>query len=341
MNVASTRPSPKTLKVRVDTIGGPRRVWLEIKGMVFIYHRSWWAVSASEYFPVEWLTVSRHLRFDGRYLALGLLVAMLTVFLVVAPAALVHSWRPEVMPHLTPLFLLIAFVGLVLCMVWCSAFFRRRPTVRITIHTQPRPGRIEFWYRPRSQPAIDSLIRRLETLPKQVEDMTLYPVHMSQTRYRLRPFRAVLTKVIFYTFVAYWVIRVATLFTGQRAVLAWLLLLPAAYYLGRYAIEGLLHLREPRVFREALKAYYRGRLAEAEDLLRPLVNEQPEFGGARILLLRTFLEQQKFDEAFRECGQLRAFNSEAADAIAHDIWAIKRLYDRMDIVPDSPAPPRG
>ncbi|MCC6491211.1 MAG: hypothetical protein IT364_27225 [Candidatus Hydrogenedentes bacterium] len=312
----------------IRQVGGPRRASLELRGTVLVYHQHGWAGSASVYIPIEWVSVSSRYRNNMNYL-------VCLSLLLLALVSLLSGLLLEVTSGESPsLLTLLAFaVPAALCCgvsVLCLfRFLKRHRTTVLAVDTGHTGMRVEFWHTPAEDPKLDALLDRLSSLRERIEDVTQYPIHTSHTWYRMRPFRAVLLKGLTYSLVLYIPVSLIADYL-DRHVLLLFLLLPPAFYGGHYALMALRNLGNPKSVRAAVRSYNKGEVGQADSFLRDTLAAHPDHAESLLLSVYVNVEQQQFDRAFAQCRKLAAFDRDHADDLVKEIWAIKRMHDRMD-----------
>ncbi len=280
------------------------------------------------FIPIEWVSLAHGRRRDVGLLAVGL--AMLSV------AALLLSPYFALIGHPTrsigwPLLILCGASATLACVAlfWLIAFLKPRPTTILSVSTDAEDHRVEFWHKPGARANVDTLVERIENLRGRIEDLTAFPVHTSHTWYRLRPLRAVLTKAILICVCLYAPVSFASAHY-QQPWLELFLLAPPLYYLARYGIDFLWTLREPKEFRAAVRWYNRGEPARANALLNSVLLEHPSHIDALMLGTYASIELGDFPRAFEHCRALAKTDPELADDFVREVWAIKRMHDRMN-----------
>ncbi|GMW02277.1 MAG: hypothetical protein AMXMBFR84_34130 [Candidatus Hydrogenedentota bacterium] len=321
-------------KVPIRRLSGPRKAWLELKGTVLIYHETGWMGSASVFIPIEWVSVSRRLRYHSQWLLGG--VVCLAVFLTSGTLASIaveaeHSFRWIAYALGAPT--AVSLAGFVAC---CIAFLRRRPTTLLSVDSEPQNMQIEFWHDPVSDQRLTALLAKLKTIHDRIDDVAPYPIQTSHTWYRLRPLRAVLAKGLLLSAVLYFPVTILAQYYGWP-LLNLFVVLPPLFHLGRYGFEWLVSFEQPRGFRRAVKLYDQGSYAEADRVLKDCARNEPENHDVMLLWMYVCLELRNFDKAFEICRGLAKVDEEAAEAFTTEIWSMKRMYDRMEINPDKPS----
>ena len=330
-NMAKSSPH----KVQIEQIGGPRHTWLELKGTVLVYHASTWAASFCAYIPVEWISVSHGSRMPGLRLlrsgalsATALAASLLFFALAFRPSA-IHTVPTALEPVLQVAATLMA-APLLIAAVWfgssaMTALRQRRPTTVLQVDESDMA--IEFWRRDGGAD-LDKFVEDLGALQASVEDTASYPARVGHARRHVRPIRAVALKVLVTTLILYIPCKVMAAHLGMPLLMLFLAL-PAAVYFGRAGLDWLFMRREHPDFREAARHFHRAEFAEAEARLEALLRDEPRHEHGLLMYTQVLIMVEKFDEAFSACQQLHPVNPEAADAILEDLWALKRMHDRM------------
>ena len=316
------------IEVDIKQLGGPHRASLELRGTVLVYHQRGWAGSASVFIPIEWVTVSSRSRSNVNYLVCLLLALLALASLLSALALELTGGRDP-----APLVLAVLAVPSAVCCgvaaLCLYRFLQRHRTTLLTVETEPPGLRIEFWHTPLQNPRLDTLLERLGNLRAHIEDVTPYPIQTSHTWYRLRPLRAVLLKGVLYSLVLYIPVSLIADYLDMHSLLLFLLL-PPAFYGGHYALTALRNLGNPKSFRAAVRSYNKGEVNLADSYLRDTLATHPDHAESLLLSVYVNVEQRQFDRAFALCRKLAAFDQDHADDLTKEVWAIKRMHDRME-----------
>ncbi len=310
----------------IRPVGGPRHASLELRGTVLVFHQRGWAGSASVFIPVEWITVSSRHRYNNNFLFGVLLSGMILVSL--CSAMLFEATKGS----------LLTAVGIGVPALLCAGvvsyclfrFLRRDRTTVLTVETDPRSTQIEFWHLPTKTPELDRLLVRLGTVRARIEEVAPYPIQTSHSWYRLRPLRAVLAKGVLFSAILYVPV---SLIAGYMEMphLVFFLLLPPAFYGAQYGLMVVRSLGSPKSFRAAVRSYNRGEVGRADSLLSDTLAAYPNHPESLMLSVYVHVEQRQFDRAFDQCRKLAAVDQHHADDLVKEVWAIKRMYDRMEL----------
>ena len=318
------------LKATIRPVGSLGEATLEIRGTVLVYHQSGWAGSATVFIPIEWVSISETMRRDSRRLVRAVFFLLLVAVLLGVMDTALHVLPVDVLPWvLTALgapALFFTFVGA----FWLATWGRRRPATLLWVNSEPRPQHIEFWRDGRPDHNLEPLIARLTELSMRIRDFTSFPLQTSHTWYRLRPMRAILMKGVVVSLLLYAPVALLSEYIKQPLLMLFLLAPPGAY-VARYVVEELRSLGEPKAFRAAVRSYNRGEAARASALLRSVIAEHPRHIEALMLSAYADMELNDFPRAFELCRALSAADSELADEFVKEVWALKRMYDRMQI----------
>ena len=317
---------PNTIIAPIRPAGGPRRASLELRGTVLVYHQRGWAGSASVFIPIEWITVSSRSRYNTNFL-FGLLLAG-TLCASLSSALAYEVTRGSMMDAATVAIpALLCLAAATFCLY---RFLQRGRTTILSVESDPRNMRIEFWHVPTQDPAIDALLDRMNDLNARIEEMAPYPIQTSHTWYRLRPLRAVMAKGLLYSVILYVPVSLLAGYLEMPA-LVFFLLLPPAVYGAQYGLMALRSLSSPKSFRAAVKSYNRGEVRQADSLLCDTLAAYPNHPESLMLSVYVNVEQRQFDRAFDQCRKLAAVDQDHADDLVKEVWAIKRMYDRMEL----------
>ena len=321
----------------VTPVGKPGRAWLELRGSILIYRRESWVTSASLFMPIEWVSVSTYHRRDYRQLWNGIIGLMAAALFTLPLSLLLFFMGPY-----EPGDLWIATgLGALLCIaagsgIWSLLrFLPRRPVTVLKVANAAYPLEIAFWRHPGERPGLDALVARLEHQPGQADERMPYPVRMNHLWRRPRPFRIALVRgltIAFALYVALLVmelLRLAGLDLALPGVLYALLAVPPLAHLAHAALRRDGIRREPASFREALRAYQRGELGEAQALLASLLEQDPGHALGRLLMVQACAEAAEFDAAMAHCEALAREEPLLATRLQASLWGLKRLHDRM------------
>ena len=161
----------RTLKLPIRQVHGPKSSWLELKGLVLILHEGGWTGKASTFIPIEWVTVNRRKKRPVNGLALVLTPALLGIAITLA-LLLLLSISPD-HPGLDRLLAPIFISGLVLwvagSLALYTAFTGLKPSVLLTIDSDPDPWHIEFWHGPEGNNELEGFEHTHEILPEQAD----------------------------------------------------------------------------------------------------------------------------------------------------------------------------
>lgn len=318
------------LKATIRPVGSLSEATLEIRGTVLVYHQSGWAGSATVFVPVEWVSISEIMRRDSRRLFRAifffLIVAVLLGVMDTALHVLPSDVLPWVMTALGAPAAFFAFVGA----FWLATWGRRLPATLLWVNSEPAPQHIEFWGNDKQNADIERVMERLKELSSRIRDFTSFPLQTSHTWYRLRPLRAILIKGVMISVLLYAPVALLSEYIHQPMLMLFLLAPPGAY-LSRYLFEEARSLAEPKAFRAAVRSYNRGEAARASALLRTVIAEHPRHIEALMLSAYADMELNDFPRAFELCRALAAADSELADEFVKEVWALKRMHDRMRI----------
>ncbi len=315
-----------TISAPIRTVGGPRQASLELRGTVLVFHQKGWAGSASVFIPVEWITVSSRFRYNTNYL-LGMLLAG-ALFISLCSAITVEATRGAIVQAAAAA--IPALLCLVVNLYFLYRVLQRGRTTILSVESDPRAMHIEFWHVPTREPELDALLDRLNSLRSRIEDVAPYPIQTSHTWYRLRPLRAVLAKGLLYSVILYLPVSILAGYL-EMPMLVLFLLVPPLFYGGQYGLVALRSLGSPKSFRAAVKSYNRGEVGRADSLLSDTLAAHPNHPESLMLSVYVKVEQRQFDRAFDQCRKLAAVDQDHADDLVKEVWAIKRMYDRMEL----------
>jgi hypothetical protein len=322
-------PSPAPNRADIQPVGGRRSLSLEIRGTILVLHERAWAGSATVFIPIEWVDLAHRQRRNTNSLAVCLLLMLVASLLLTPILAALTLPHTNATAWALPLLGVGAVAFAYASLVWLGAFLRPRPTTALSVSSDALEHHVEFWHQPGADPVLDALVERIEHLRGHIEDLAAFPVHTSHTWYRLRPLRVVVAKAFLISLCLYMPVS----FLASRYHLPFLglfLFAPPMYYLARYGLDHLLALREPKAFRAAVRWYNRGQPARAKALLNAVLGEHPRHIDALMLATYTDIELNDFPRAFEHCRALAKADPELADDFVREVWAIKRMHDRMN-----------
>jgi len=330
-------PSETTPRIPVRRVSAPGQVWLELRGSILLFHKQTWVSSSSMYIPVEWIEVSEGRRRDLHYLWQGLL-GCLVAFLLALPLSLLFFYMRE--RYFTDILMMLGLSALFLLMAACGAislaiFMRTRPFVTLAVQGEYHTIRIHLWNPERGGGPLRELMEKLRAIQKHIRETAPYPVRINHMWHRSHPYRRAFVMGIALSSLLYLVMMIpATLQALGRDVafsntsFTWL----AAPPLASVAWEALRRgwpWGQPRLYRAAAHACERGDLRTAAAHLNALLETSPDLDPARVLLVRVLTEQGEFETALRHCEYLARQHPSAASALQANIWAIRRIHDRM------------
>jgi hypothetical protein len=315
-----------TIIAPIRPVGGPRQASLELRGTVLVYHQHGWAGSASVFIPVEWVAVSSRFRYNTNYL-FGVLLA--GALLISLSSAVTVDITRGAYAHAAGV-AVPALMCLIVNLYCLYRMLQRGRTTILSVESEPRMMRIEFWHVPSQDALLDALLDRLNSLRDRIEEIAPYPIQTSHTWYRLRPLRAVLAKGLLFSVILYVPVSILAGYLEMPG-LVFFLLVPPIFYGGQYALVALRSLSSPKSFRAAVKSYNRGEVGEADSLVSDALAAYPDHPESLMLSVYVKVEQRQFDRAFDQCRKLAAVDQAHADDLVKEVWAIKRMYDRMEL----------
>jgi hypothetical protein len=325
-----------TPKLPVQRVAAPGEAWLELKGTILVYHKRSWVGSSSMFIPVEWVQVHHEMRHDWRRLWRGI-IAVMIAFLVSFPLTLLlvkqpdHAWAEWASILLSAVMAFSCGLGIYLLL----SFVRPRAVTELQIEHQPRIQRIAFWHAWGRRPELDSLINQLKGFQVHPEKKIPFPVRMKHIWYKPRPYRLAFVRGLAISFIMYMALCVMELLVllGQIPPLSnWyylLLLAPPIFYMLQQGLMFGIISNNSREYIQAVRAYIKGDLNTAAQLLHKLLDEDPDEATARLLLIQILTEQYAFDDASNHCKKIAIDHPDLATHLESNIWGVKRMHERM------------
>lgn len=298
--------------VAVRRAVGTGRAWLKLDGSIVVLFERRWASARTTYCPVEWLTVERGRRGDGRHLGRAL-------FFLTVPWLLLWPWvglderHPAARDAIAAAgcsLVAAAFAAFLVCLV---VFLYKRPTTRLRAAGGDLD--VEFWHSSGEEPAVDRLLDGVQAAQRELGGAQSFPARASYRSTEKRPLRPLGAALL-----------ASLLPAALTAQAAWLALTAVPLFL--LVVRGMRRLTEPRGYREACRAWRRLDLPGAERALLGLLAATPGLVSAHLLLIDVYLEMSAFDKAFAACGELARVSAELAEQVQQSIWAVKRIHAR-------------
>ncbi len=325
------------MKIRINQIGGPHRTWLELKGTVLIYHARSWVASFSAYIPVEWVIVSHHKRQQAALVVRNLLLLMVAAGLGLAIIGI--ALQPEeagASAAANSAFARIALAAAGMMALAVAAWFAFRALRALIerhsstlLQVEESDMAIEFWDNDRDQ-EVQHFMEQLDRVKQDAKDVSAYPVKAGHARRHVRPFRAVVAKSLLITLFLLFPVKLLAGLMGRPEFML-ILALPMLAHFGRYGIEHLLRRTEPKAFQRGMRHFHRGEFEAAAAWFQTLLDKHPNHEHGLILGTQSVIMLERYEEAFSYCQRLQSINPELAETIQEDVWALKRMKERMQV----------
>lgn len=274
--------------------------------------------------PVELITVFEGKRFKARRLIAALLVLLTSIVVAVIPPTLygptdTGNRELTIFDVIGMVVLLAGFLAF--CVLLVSFFFRAR-TVCLTI--APQGSCIEFWKQRKYAQAIDLLVEQIRQRQQTVAEAAFapakWPAAYADSPSLTRRFLAC----------SYFAILPALITQQPRWFL--LIIFPITWYVFRQAQ----YLRQPRVYRRAVRCYRRKNWDEAADLLAGLLGRYPDYLPAYLLLVHVHTRSGRFDDALEIIAQYGDTWPHLSQGLHTAAWHCKRVGMRRE---DNGLPP--
>ncbi|MBI1318243.1 MAG: hypothetical protein GC168_04720 [Candidatus Hydrogenedens sp.] len=332
-------------QVPVQLVNSRDRAAVEVNGRVVVLHFRSWTQSAQVFVPVECMSVGRGQRRRFAYVGYAVLGPLLGFIAALLIASMVEAYceAAEFAPAEVERYAWTAFAGVMLpaallCLYGIVNYIRTFRTVYIDIDYEDGVERVEFWYKPGRDAALDAVVLRLEELHALGAEAERFPLKMGYTWNHQRPLRSVVAWAFAWMLPIYALMRVALWVAEWMAGAelhppVWLI--PAAFAapwvwgFGLMALEQVRLLREPESFRRGLKRYNRADFGEAEADFEVTLTDDPHHLPSLYLLIDICLQRFDFTHALELCARLGDEDPELAESIQESIWALRRLSERM------------
>ncbi len=318
--------APLYLPIRkVDNV---RHAYLGLEGTILLFGQRQAAIDSEFMIPVELVTISEGLRFEGRRLiaaVLSLLVPLvlcIVLFMLFFRSASIGKMDDSIKWVLAIALLAMPLAGLVAFLILLVMFFFRVQTIRFDIRSggsvdDASTGMTIEFYRSRKQATeIDSFLEKTRLRQGLVGESLTAPVH--------RP--AGFTKehsVVPRLAALLWLASLPALLTGKIP----LLVLPVAVLIW-FGHRQIRCLRQPREYRQAVRRYLRGDYDDAIDLLENLRGRIPEYLPTYFCLAEACIRGGRFDEALEATACLAHDFPDVARHMEADIWLYRRIDER-------------
>lgn len=329
-------------RIAVEPAGAPGAAWLEMRGSILVYRRRSWVASFSAYLPVEWLERSDARRCDWQRLWQSV-IALLIAILIALPLSLCYLCRDLLSPAdllwVVPLgILFLAMLGV--CVARFGAFLVARPCTTLQVADAPSGLSVRIWRSGTAQDQqVETLLAQVAAARDKVARGLLPTLHMNHGWYQPDPYRMALLKGGIISFFLYTVLLAWALLAflgGMDPLPLWcfaFLAAPPLFHFAVAAMRDMQSLGAPRAFRRARRHYRRGALEAARQDLDRAVDASPDNLAVHLLMVRVCAEMGALDAAMHHCGKISRERPLMAAALEENLWAIRRVLERMDVPP--------
>ncbi len=301
-------------EIKIRRVGGLAKSWLSLEGTVLVYRGRQWVGDWTLLIPVELISIAESKRRDGQIL----IRALLWLLAPLLGGAVYSLTNPKEGSSLASVLLIMWLGGILtgVCMFiagLCRFFVRRRILSVVVSREGPV---IDFWVEKKNVAQIEELLRQIEQCQEYVAETVGYIAKHCMGASVVRPWRQLAAAAFLFSMPAMFV---------EKAVLLWLVSIPAGYFVWRWLGEK----SEPKEYRQALASYRRQRWDQIEEPLSRLLGRFPGYEPAVMLLAEAYLRTDKFDEAFRTIEELPEERAEQYEDAKQEIWRWKRIRERM------------
>jgi tetratricopeptide (TPR) repeat protein len=326
-----------TSRIPIRRVSAPGEAWLELRGSILVYHKQTWVSASSMYIPVEWVQIAEGHGRDLRRLWAGLMGCLVAILLSLPLSLLIFRMGisgladAALAAALGALWVFALATGL----ISLAAFLRLRPTITFAVQGEFYTFDIRFWRPEHGGEPLQELLDRLRQVRDRVCATAPYPVRMNHIWHRSRPYRRALVMGTAVSMLFYLGMMAPALLQAAGYDMAFsnayfaLLAAPPLGSVAWLALRRNLPWGMPRLYREGVTACERGELDRAVQSLESLLTERPDLDPARALLVRVLTEQGAFDAALGHCEHLARRHPGTASGLQANIWAIRRIHDRM------------
>lgn len=330
--------------VNLTRVNQPGKVRLELKGSILIIHKENWVSKYSLYVPVEVVDIEEGKHRNYRKLWQSVLGLMLA-FLLCLPLSLWFIYRPLFYSYdllwILPLLGLLLFT-LIVGFFSFFQFLRLNPAISLIFHHRSQIMKMSFWIKSDIQVALEKLVSRIHELKKILEIEGYIPIKVCPMWFHARPYRKALliglavSFVLFCGITIFLVLQVAGEFKDKIWWTYCILPFPplvsvVSEYLRRKIWWGV-----PVGFKKARIAFEKENYSSAITELQKLLEEHPNLGIARFLLIRLLTEKGEYDNALKHCEEFYFQEPSLATELKTTIWWLRCIQERMEHIPEKP-----
>jgi hypothetical protein len=302
-----------TEHIKIRRIGESGNAYLKLEGTVLLVNQKNWFSEFKLMIPIESIHISEHARFYKDLLTLVLLIPLLPFVVFMFMYLLGEITLNGIQENLNVIILVIAIFEFWMLFALVFNFLFTKKTVRLSIANPPID--IEFWKKRRDAKRIDFFLNQIKQ--KQLQ------FHDDSKNQPVKVFEISNTNPLGRLF-GLWMLFCLPAVILQKYALLCLSLIPiAGYFYSSFKI-----MKQPNEFRQALKKIRHKKWDKAIELLKHLHEELPEYIPAIYLLIYTYIDAEKFDEALNFVDTVPENYFPDSNAIRLNLWKWKRINIR-------------
>ena len=304
----------KATELRIRALNGAPHAWIALQGTILTYHERFWSREAYIDIPIELVRIASSKKLWGARLIMALLSLLLGPAIGGATLGilhLVHGPVPEAV--MSTCMASGALIGLTLFIIMLVLFFRKVPTVTLSV---PHDFRVEFWLHGKNKSDLAQMISELQRRQNLIAETLPHPLRSGAADVVTHPWKQTIATTAL------------AAIPGIMTEIPWLLFLcvvPPTLHIYR----SLRDLSTPRLFRQAVKQYMQQRWSEAMATARQLIAEQPDFIPAKLIYLDLLGKDGRFDESADLVSELQGkVEPDALQTIQADLILRERIWKR-------------
>ena len=308
------------MSLRIQKIKPTGNTFLSLEGTILIINESNRFVKSEVQIPVELISIYESQKFRAKFLIIALLslaIPLLTVVISYGILFKTLNFDPQgiIMEMHIFLFFPLLLIGIVLFLIFLIKFSIRRKAVSLVI--SPNNFAIEFWKERKQEKEIDELLNQIEYRKSIIEESMIQPMQKSVgfgERRSMIP--QLISSMILFSMPA--------LITDNIKLLP-IALIPLAFFIYKKIFEL---TKIPKLFRQALKHFFKEEWDNAINLLKTLKEQFPGYIPSYTLLISIYTRTNQYDEAMEIVSELPDQYNDLANNITSDIWRYKRINQR-------------
>jgi hypothetical protein len=309
------------ISLQIHKTSQPNKSSLTLEGTVLIFEEKDKLVESEMQIPVELITIYEGKKLRGSRLIIGLLFPAVSLLVSIILGFFIFDFLGVSKDSTFFNVFLVCFfsvflLSIIICGIYVVRFFIRAKTISFVI--SPDEYIIEFWKNKKDFQKIDVLLEQIQQRQVIVETPFEYPAANSIYTSKYSPIRRIILIIFLFA--------IPALIT-EIPYLFFLVLLPVIWF----AYNGILYLKHPKEYRQAMSLYIQKNWNEAIKLLEGLKEKSPRYLPAYYLLIGIYLHIKQFDNALNVAASLPYEYQDLSQDIQINIWYFKRLHERRKI----------